>query len=161
ASIARRRDDVEQVIRRLTGRQEWGVRIGCDAARALMRARRRARSDTGAVTPGTRFLLGKRRQQDLERSLAGEIRLQVERAFRDLARQAADARRRTATEHEVGSRIVLDAAFLVPVKRAARFRSEVRRWEGSLTRLGCEVALTGPWAPYHFVTERSEAEAGT
>jgi hypothetical protein len=52
-----------------------------------------------------------------------------------------------------GRIVLLDAAFLLPARRAAAFRAAVRAAAGRLARRGIEVTLTGPWPPYHFVSE--------
>ena len=82
--------------------------------------------------------------------LAG-ARQAADRLFAGLSRAAADVRRRTATEQAApGSRLLLDAAFLVPAARAAAFRAALRRQSRSLPS-GVAVSLTGPWPPYNFI----------
>jgi hypothetical protein len=49
--------------------------------------------------------------------------------------------------------MLLDAAFLVPEDRAAAFESVVARCAERLADRACEVTLTGPWPPYHFIEE--------
>ena len=46
---------------------------------------------------------------------------------------------------------MLDAAFLVPVKRVATFRASVRKQAERLASHGYRVVLTGPWPAYNFV----------
>ena len=72
--------------------------------------------------------------------------------YRALKAEATAAERRTDVDRTVpGSRVVLDAAFLVPARRAAAFRAAVRRHADPLKRTGVGVALTGPWPPYNFI----------
>jgi hypothetical protein len=69
-----------------------------------------------------------------------------------MSREASEARRRTETEQAApGSRLLLDAAFLVPARRAAAFRASARRHAKALERSGLAFSLTGPWPPYHFI----------
>jgi hypothetical protein len=69
-----------------------------------------------------------------------------------MAREATDARRRTETETAApGSRLLLDAAFLVPAAQARAFRAAVRQKENALKASGLQVSLTGPWPPYNFI----------
>ena len=69
-----------------------------------------------------------------------------------MSREATEARRRQATEQATpGSRLLLDAAFLVPSRRANAFRGALRRRARSLSGSGLVVSLTGPWPPYNFV----------
>jgi hypothetical protein len=52
-----------------------------------------------------------------------------------------------------GGPLLLDAAFLVPRRRARSFQSFAAREAGSLARSGYALTLTGPWPPYSFVGE--------
>jgi hypothetical protein len=51
----------------------------------------------------------------------------------------------------MAARVLLDAVFLVPSRRARAFQSAVKKAQTSLSKSGCEVTLNGPWPPYHFV----------
>jgi gas vesicle protein GvpL/GvpF len=73
-----------------------------------------------------------------------------------LAAVARDARRRTDTPEGTTMPPVLDAAFLVPVERRARFRSAARRLASGTSEAGTELTLSGPWPAYNFV----QGEAG-
>jgi hypothetical protein len=69
-----------------------------------------------------------------------------------LTAQASEARRKRAGELPAErGRLLLDAAFLVPAARSARFRRLVERESRALARQGHRVTLTGPWPPYSFV----------
>jgi hypothetical protein len=69
-----------------------------------------------------------------------------------MSREATEARRRRATEQATpGSRLLLDAAFLVPTRRVSAFRNALRRHARQLSGSGLVVSLTGPWPPYNFV----------
>jgi hypothetical protein len=50
-----------------------------------------------------------------------------------------------------GSRLLLDAAFLVPVRRAGAFRALQRKQARAFRTAGIVVSLTGPWPPYNFI----------
>jgi len=74
--------------------------------------------------------------------------------YERLSEHAAKAKRRAATEVPVpGGPLLLDAAFLVPAGKSARFRSLVSREARTLGRQGYHVTLTGPWPPYTFVQD--------
>jgi hypothetical protein len=72
-------------------------------------------------------------------------------------RVAAHARssvRRAATDDPgEGRTVLLDAAFLVPRSRTAKFRAVVAREARSLAPQGYGLTLTGPWPPYSFVQD--------
>jgi hypothetical protein len=46
---------------------------------------------------------------------------------------------------------LLDAAFLVPAGRRARFTSMARRLAGGSAKTGAQMTLTGPWPAYNFI----------
>ncbi len=101
---------------------------------------------------GAAFLARKRDLLDVNRVQLTEARAAADRLYRAMAREATDARRRTATEQAApGSRLLLDAAFLVPTRKAGAFRAALRRNTKTLGRSGLVVSLTGPWPPYNFI----------
>ena len=72
-----------------------------------------------------------------------------------MAREASAALRRTTTEEaSPGSKLLVDAAFLVPVRRAVSFRAALRKQAKKLEASGLVVSLTGPWPPYNFIDAR-------
>ena len=65
-----------------------------------------------------------------------------------------------ATEQALpGSRLLLDAAFLVPVRRADAFRAALHQYARKLTASGIVASLTGPWPAYNFVEAPAPAGA--
>ena len=142
---------VRRVLARVSGRQEWGVRVRLDPALARRLSRRRAMPAT-ARRSGTRFLMAKKEQRDVARAVVREGRASVEAAFESLA-GFADATRRRSPAELSGTRLVLDAALLVPIGRLARFRAALRRAASGLAAHGYRLSLTGPWPAYNVVTE--------
>jgi hypothetical protein len=153
AHITSIRARLDTLFRRLAGRQEWGVRVAVDEARARRLADATARKATSGLTAGKRFLALKMRQQEAARQLRSRGREEVEAVFAALAKHADDTRRRPPAEAEGARRLLLDAAFLVPAKAASRFRSTARSAGPRLGRLGYELTLSGPWPAYNFVGE--------
>jgi len=83
---------------------------------------------------------------------AKEARGAADHMYKLVARLAAAAQRRTSLERAApGSRLLLDAAFLVPVAKSGAFRSAVRQRMRDLRNAGITMSLTGPWPPYNFV----------
>jgi hypothetical protein len=69
-----------------------------------------------------------------------------------MGRRAAAAQRRTSLERAApGSRLLLDAAFLVPAARSGAFKTAMRQHARDLRASGVEVSLTGPWPAYNFI----------
>jgi hypothetical protein len=140
------RERLNRILDRVDGRVEWGIRIRLDDVRAreVLAAEARAAGSQGS---GKAFLLRKKLEQDASRELA--VRLHAE-----LAAGAAEAvRREPAASPAAGGRLLLDAAFLVSRERGAEFEAIVERCAGRLAPRACDVTLTGPWPPYHFIEE--------
>lgn len=155
-ALAHVRDNRERIGRslgRVAGRIEWGVRVRLDDARAREVL---AREMNGEMKPsaGTAFLLRKKLEQDAARELAARLRAEMDETFAELAEGAAESlRREPAASPEEGGRLLLDAAFLVPAGKAGDFEALVERCAARLAPRACEVTLTGPWPPYHFIEE--------
>ena len=160
AHLARDGKRLARLFELVAGREEWGVRVTLDEIEAVRQRAARASASRDArrraattATSGTGFLLKKKAERD-DRRLAVEDAIRAgDRVFDELAALAIDARRRTPVQSSTAIRVVLDAAFLVPAKQARRFRSAVARQAAAYRDGGCEVTLTGPWPPYHFVSE--------
>ena len=151
AHIRRLRPTIDRVLGRVAGRQEWGVRVRLDEGDARRRQVDRARRATAGVSSGTRFLVLKKEQQQAVREALARGREDVDAAFEALAGVADDARRRPPDAVEGAARLVLDATFLLPPARLARFKKVARTAATRLGRHGYELTLSGPWPPYNFV----------
>jgi hypothetical protein len=149
--IRRSRPRLTRIFGRVAGRQEWGVRVSLDEARALTTARTTASRARGAGRAGTRFLLRKRAEQAAARRVVSGARGEAARVLRALRARAEAARRRAPMASPGGARLILDAAFLVSREHAGSFRAEVRQIVRRLGPRGYRVTLTGPWPPYNFV----------
>jgi hypothetical protein len=149
AHVARTRKKLARLFDRVAGHQEWGVRVSVDQRKTARH--RRARPSVPAS--GTGFLLQKKAEKDAARlALEGAVR-EGERIFSALAGSAADTRRRTPVQSTTAIRVVLDAAFLIPARRARTFKSAVLGQAKACREDGYDVTLTGPWPPYSFVSE--------
>ncbi|HEV8439222.1 MAG TPA: GvpL/GvpF family gas vesicle protein [Methylomirabilota bacterium] len=150
AHFARTRKRIEGLIRRVAGRDEWGVQVGLDERLAL-KARVDGRPSRAGAPSGTSFLLRKKAEKDAVKRLISDATREAERIFATLARHADDERRRTPEQAGGSVRLLLDATFLVPSPRAARFQEAVAALARRLQPRGYRVRLTGPWPPYTFV----------
>jgi hypothetical protein len=141
------------VLKRLAGRQEWGVRVSLDGRAAQQAARDRASASTRDLQGGTRFLMAKKVAQSESRRLVAEARTAADGLFDRLRTQAAEARRRPPVVDADREPLLLDAAFLVPLERGAAFQRLVGAQAEKLRDRGCQVVLTGPWPAYNFIDE--------
>jgi hypothetical protein len=147
---------IDRILTRLDRQLEWGLRLSFDerAARQAVedthrsrRTRRGGRDESGAA-----YLARKRDLFDVTRVQLTAARTAADRLYRAMSREATESRRRRATEQAApGSRLLLDAAFLVPARGATAFRNALRQHARTLSGSGLVVSLTGPWPPYNFV----------
>jgi hypothetical protein len=147
--VRRDRRRIDGILNRIERQHEWGLRLTWDekAVREAVTARGKASPASGSA-----YLSRKRDLLDVTRVQLVEAKAEANRLFRAMAKEATDARRRGSLERAAaGSRLLLDAAFLVPVKRAAAFRSALRKQTRAFQSSGIVVSLTGPWPPYNFI----------
>ncbi len=128
--------------------EDWGVRILRGTSRLPGKA-----ADQPAS--GAAFLAARKRARD---ESVDALRASVEAAdgaYVLLAEIAADHRRR---DGEVSGVVppLLDAAFLVPVRRRARFRAAAAQAARQVTQQGAQFTVTGPWPAYNFVSASEE-----
>ncbi|GHH84072.1 gas vesicle protein [Streptomyces sulfonofaciens] len=153
-----RYDDFENLLERLAGRVEWGVKVYAEPAADAGRA---AGGGPDRPASGRDYLRRRRAERDgRERSwqyaeeFAGRLR-------RVLAGHSAAERLHRPQSAELSGapgRNVLNAAYLVDRERAAEFAEAVRRADGEAP--GLRVELTGPWAAYSFgAADSADADA--
>ncbi len=133
-------------FRRIAGCAEWSVRVSCSPSLAAEVPRGR---EPRAAESGAAFLKRKKSQRDDRRQAAADARRTVDYVFARLNRMAKDSVRKDTDAP--GSRLVLDAAFLVPRSKQPAFERECARLASSAGGAGCELVLSGPWPAYHFV----------
>jgi Gas vesicle synthesis protein GvpL/GvpF len=137
--LADRQDRVTELLRRITGHREWGVRL-------------RQADDTPDVpapaepdrSSGAAYLAGRRKQlTEFEQRSA---------ATRALAADLADRLAGCATESvdRPGGAAVLDVALLVPRGAEDDLLRRAAECTARAVQGGLELDLTGPWPPYSF-----------
>jgi hypothetical protein len=150
AHVARTRRKLERLFARVADREEWGVRLLLDEARALAPG---AAPVTAAT--GTDFLVKKKAAKDARQQLVADALHEADTLFETFARLADDSRRRTPAVEGPTSRMILDAAFLVRRSGGSRFKRAVSAAARPLAARGLTLSLTGPWPPYHFVADEA------
>ncbi|MFF4988508.1 GvpL/GvpF family gas vesicle protein [Streptosporangium saharense] len=146
ALLERRHDAIAEVLSRVAGRSEWGVKAYAEQATSPSRP---DGDDQGTENPGTAYL--KRRQANLRdrndawRHAVGE----AERINAALSAVAVASRRHRPQDPELSGRegwMVLNGAYLVDDDLADEFAATLDALRGQ----GLDLELTGPWAPYSF-----------
>jgi hypothetical protein len=102
---------------------------------------------------GAAFLAAKKEARDVARAAVHAAAESAERAFTTLAALARDARRRDGAPDGASTPPLLDAAFLVPTTRRARFKAAARKLAATNAKTGAEMTLSGPWPSYNFVQD--------
>lgn len=150
AHIAGNRRAIDRSLGRVAARVELGVRIALDEQRLRRKADADARRQAKGAA-GAGFLLRKQAAQVAARAGGEQARERVEALHRKLAAKAVEAvQKEIAASGAGGARLLLDAAYLVEARRAEGFRREAKKLAKDAAREGLELALTGPWPPYHF-----------
>ena len=141
-----RRRDLDPVLKRIAGCEEWGVRITRPVPAVTRRKPGAERASSGAA-----FLAAKKQARDDAREAVRAGDALADGAFEALAAVARDARRRDDAPEGAAAPPLLDAAFLVPPIAAYAFRSVARRLAAGSAKAGAHMTLTGPWPAYNFV----------
>jgi hypothetical protein len=149
--LEREREPLAAALRRLRGMAEWGVKA------YLVRREDRA---TAAPAPasGTDYLTRKRTARDAAETARRGLDATVEAVHARLRERAAGAVLSPPQDRGLSGRedqMLLNAAYLVADADADAFGSLIAELARPLGAEGLELALTGPWPPYHF----SEAAA--
>jgi hypothetical protein len=148
-------------LRRIEGREEWGLnvyveraRLREEVARVSPRLRELAeRAETSA--PGQAYLLRKKidaMRDEEARSVVRSVASEIETALAETCDGAARLRvmKDEATERgELSARL----AFLVARERFEEFRAAAERLAAEHAPNGFSFELTGPWPAYNFVED--------
>jgi Gas vesicle synthesis protein GvpL/GvpF len=142
--MQRRNKRLTSIFAKLQGCEEWGVRILRGPSRSPVKG-------DGRPVSGTAFLTARKRARDESVAALRDSTQAADDAYALLAEIAADHRRRQQEASGVVPPL-LDAAFLVPVRRRARFRALAERAAADVLQRGGRLTLTGPWPAYNFVS---------
>jgi hypothetical protein len=137
---------IARILKRVENKVEFGVRMTWNASA------RQPRAPKTRVRTGTEFLARKRDILDVNRTGLAAARKRANVAYRDIGRHAAGSHRRTSLERAApGSRLLLDAAFLVTTRKSGAFKAAVRSQTRGLRGTGINLVLSGPWPAYNFI----------
>jgi hypothetical protein len=158
--VAEQAGTLVRQMERLHGLREWDLKVSYDArvlAEHLGEVSEevaRLNREIGAASPGKRYLLERKRAQlvneetsRVARKLASELHEKLERTVRD-------ARRLPLPREQGELPVVLNAAYLSEPARESELGAAATAEAARLGPLGVGVRLTGPWAPYRFLSEQ-------
>jgi hypothetical protein len=142
--------ELARVFDYIEGCEEWGIRV---VRKQDVPKRRPAASP---VPSGAAFLAARRQARDDARAVLQAAAEAANDVYASLAELARDGRRRVdGSSGSVGA--LLDAAFLVPSGRRARFHAAADKAARLAARQGALVTVTGPWPAYSFVGPEKQA----
>jgi hypothetical protein len=148
AKVDALRADLERVLDRVEGRQEWSLKVLVPQRPAEAEA---APAAVSAATSGADYLRRKREAAGRRREL-GEEAARAAHDLHDVAsRQAVASRRLAPQDPRLTGRadtMVLNAAYLVEADAHEAFRTAVL--VAAEQRPHVSVELDGPWPPYSF-----------
>lgn len=155
--LRREHEALMGALRRVRGRTEWSVKVLADPGALQSAVRERssplARADEPAA--GRAYFARKR----LERAAKEDARTQIEQAAEEadarLRAHAADATRLPPQTRQLSGRageMVLNGAYLVDRSSAAEFAALTRALNARNRAIGLALELSGPFAPYNFVS---------
>jgi hypothetical protein len=149
---------LEQVLARLRGRREWGLKLWREEAPAaehlaeLSPAAAQMEREIEKAPPGKQFLLRKKldsfRTDELRR-VSTRISHQVYAELRSAADDSATVQIPPAAG-AMQRTLILHAAFLVSDDGFETFRGRLSDLAGGLRPRGFDFEFSGPWPCYHF-----------
>lgn len=146
SDVAARRGEIDRVMKRIAGCEEYGIRVTRRPAGA---------ASPQPVTSGAAFLLARKAERDAVAIARTQALDAAERAYSALSRHAREAKQRQRRQEPGTNPPVLEAAFLVTAGSRAQFRTEAKRQARACHAAGADLALTGPWPAYNFIGDPS------
>jgi hypothetical protein len=152
--------ELEAIIKRLGGRQEWGITVCCNHEKFIkvivtLSSRLRSLAERAKTAqPGEAYLLRKK----IDALKADEARLEIKRIVTEIERalaahsEQATSLRVMKDEATEQGKIVGKLAFLVATERFNDFHEEAERLAQQYDASGFRFEMTGPWPPYNFST---------
>jgi len=149
--MTRQIDRLSELMLRVAGCAEWGVRVTRATQPAPAQAAPAGVTPASAQPAGRAFLEAKAHQRRAARDAAESLDQDLRALAATLHDVTRDVRYR-ADASGIGAPLLLDAAYLVTRTTESRFRAQVRAKARPLLERGCRVTVTGPWPPYSFVS---------
>lgn len=163
--LGERGDDLREVLRRISARQEWGVKAyaagtpGAEAAAGPTTGPAR-----GTAGSGAEYLRRRRDELAASKQARQEAVVSAELVHEALSRLACASRLHPPQAPVLAATkapMILNGAYLLDEAAARRFGEMVERLAAQHPAL--QLQLTGPWPPYSFASldKGGQAEDGT
>jgi hypothetical protein len=161
--LEREREYFLEGLERLHGHAEWSVKVLADPRTLEAEAGGRGQVLEEAAegeTRGHEFFTRKKREQSLREETRAKVEAAAEETHSRLQQQAVASVLLRPQHPDVSRRsgqMVLNGAYLVERSRAAEFEAVTRELAERHRAISLELEVSGPWAPYNFVTARGDA----
>ena len=152
--LDREQHELAAALRDLSGKLEWGVQVFA-SGRAAAEPPTATPAPEGAATSGTSYLRSKLAGRDAEERQHAELERVCEQLHADLCAIASSGRLGIPQRLEVSMRdapMILNAFYLVPNEQREAFCARAAELHDEIGAQGIDLRLTGPWAPYNFIT---------
>jgi hypothetical protein len=142
--LAGRKTQLRRLLTELRGFEEWGVRI--------TGAPGRAPASRAPVVSGRDYLQSKKRLRDETAAPPRATVKDVNGGLKTLSRLASKTRKDKYPAAGKGRPYVTGASFLVSAKRRGKWKRQAAQLAAWLDKRGHRLEMSGPWPPYHFVS---------
>ena len=153
--------ELKERLEAIRGRQEWEIKLFrrpeelVAAVSATSDRLRAVTADAASAAPGKAYLLNRLRERELVNETARaassavvELQQRLEAAGAEVRAEAVEVDDLTPTSEQ----LIYKVAALVPSAKTEAFRSAFVELKDEFQNRGLPIELSGPWAPYSFVT---------
>jgi len=159
AMLAEYGEEFEAILRKLENKEEWGVKIYCDAEKLKTLSIKdepeilEIENKISTSSPGKAFFFKKKKTELLAQAANRKINESGQESFELLKELSFEARINKLLPREVTERaddMVLNSAFLVGKDEVGDFINMVDTLKMHHENNGFFIDCTGPWPPYNF-----------
>jgi len=167
--LTKQYDDFVDMLARLEGKQEWGVKVYCDGETLTQRVGQSSdrvkelETEMDERSSGAAYFLKKKLEETIAEEMERVSDECAQRSHDRLASHAEEAVVNPLQGQEITRRretMILNGAYLVAEERLADFRAEVESLKAEYGGIGLSYEMMGPWPPYNFVTLNHEEGNG-
>jgi hypothetical protein len=150
--LRRESDALQEALRHLEGKTEWGVKVFLERPRASRSAASEAVSSESAS--GAAYMDHRRRERERARVLDQEVEAAVAEIHQTLGMLSDESTLNPPQRPEVSAHdgeMVLNGAYLVEDENESPFHDQAHALQSRFADLGLEIVATGPWPAYNFL----------
>jgi hypothetical protein len=156
AFLQSNREELNALLKKLTGKEEWGLKIYASADRMKTALAESSEikildSEIATATVGKAYLLKKKRDALMQDAVSVVLSDTLTQIFESLQNHSVESKLNATLSKSVTERddeMLLNAAFLVDVSNREQWHREAENWK--LISHGLLLEASGPWAAYNF-----------